>query len=176
MIQISFGELHKKILDRIWDYDKNDINPFQLSSKSGKKIWIKCLEKDYHGSYEISCDRFSSGSRCPYCVNRKIHPLDSFGEKYKEVLGEIWDYEKNDIDPYRLAPSTRQKVWIKYLEKDYHGSYSISCANYTYGFRCVAMLLAAAKVLNDNKDKLKGSVKLLFQSGEEIITGAKLLI
>ena len=36
----------------------------------------------------------------------------------------------------------------------------------------MAMLLGAAKVLNDNKDKLNGSVKLFFQTGEEIITGA----
>lgn len=40
----------------------------------------------------------------------------------------------------------------------------------------MAMLLGAAKVLNDHKDKLNGSVKLFFQSGEEIITGAKMLI
>lgn len=40
----------------------------------------------------------------------------------------------------------------------------------------IAMLLGAAKVLNDNKDQLNGSVKLFFQSAEEIITGAKLLI
>lgn len=35
-----------------------------------------------------------------------------------------------------------------------------------------AMLLGTAKVLNDNKDKLKGNVKLLFQPGEEYPGGA----
>ncbi|MCJ7855637.1 M20 family metallopeptidase [Lachnospiraceae bacterium NSJ-143] len=40
----------------------------------------------------------------------------------------------------------------------------------------MAMLLGAAKVLNDNREKLNGSVKLFFQTGEEIITGAKMLI
>jgi amidohydrolase len=40
----------------------------------------------------------------------------------------------------------------------------------------VAMLLGAAKILNDNRERLNGSVKLFFQSAEEIITGAKLLI
>jgi len=39
-----------------------------------------------------------------------------------------------------------------------------------------AMLLGAAKVLNDNKDTIKGTVKLIFQSGEESIGGAKLMI
>ena len=39
-----------------------------------------------------------------------------------------------------------------------------------------AMLLGAAKVLSQIKDQLNGSVKLFFQSGEECITGAKMLI
>ena len=39
-----------------------------------------------------------------------------------------------------------------------------------------AMLLAAAEVINKNKDALKGNVKLIFQSGEETGTGAKQMI
>lgn len=39
-----------------------------------------------------------------------------------------------------------------------------------------AMLLGAAKILNDNRDKFKGNVKLLFQPGEEYPGGAKPMI
>ena len=39
-----------------------------------------------------------------------------------------------------------------------------------------AMLLAAAEIINKHKDMLKGSVRLLFQSGEETGTGAKLML
>lgn len=39
-----------------------------------------------------------------------------------------------------------------------------------------AILLGAAKVLNNNKDKLKGNVKLIFQPGEEYPGGAKPMI
>ncbi len=39
-----------------------------------------------------------------------------------------------------------------------------------------AMLLAAAKMLNDMKDDLKGEVKLFFQEGEETFEGAKKII
>lgn len=39
-----------------------------------------------------------------------------------------------------------------------------------------AMLLGAAKVLNDNKDKLPGNVRLLFQPGEEYPGGAEPMI
>ena len=39
-----------------------------------------------------------------------------------------------------------------------------------------AMLLGAAKILNENKDKFKGNIKLLFQPGEEYPGGAKPMI
>lgn len=39
-----------------------------------------------------------------------------------------------------------------------------------------AILLVAAEIINENKDKLNGSVRLLFQSGEETGTGAKCMI
>ena len=37
----------------------------------------------------------------------------------------------------------------------------------------IAILLSVAEILNNHKDKLKGTVRLLFQSGEETGTGAK---
>ncbi len=39
-----------------------------------------------------------------------------------------------------------------------------------------AMLLGAARVLNDIRDELKGTVKLIFQPGEEVAQGAKGMI
>ncbi|CEP95548.1 DNA-directed RNA polymerase subunit P [[Clostridium] sordellii] len=135
-IKDSFGEYHKEILKDIWDYDKNTISPYELSPHSNKKVWIKCLEKDYHDSYEIGCNKFTSGTRCPYCVNLKIHHRDSFGGIYKDVLQDIWDYEKNKVDPHNISPSTTKKVWIKCTEKDYHGSYQVTCGSFTSGTRC----------------------------------------
>lgn len=40
----------------------------------------------------------------------------------------------------------------------------------------VAMLLIAAEILNEQKNKLNGTVRLLFQSGEETGTGAKQML
>lgn len=39
-----------------------------------------------------------------------------------------------------------------------------------------AMLISAAKILNDNKDQFKGKVKLMFQSAEEIFKGSRFMI
>lgn len=39
-----------------------------------------------------------------------------------------------------------------------------------------AMLLSAAKILNENKDSFKGKIKLMFQSAEEIFKGSRFMI
>lgn len=39
-----------------------------------------------------------------------------------------------------------------------------------------AMLLAAAEIINDNKDDFKGNVKLMFQPAEEIFKGSRMMI
>lgn len=40
----------------------------------------------------------------------------------------------------------------------------------------MAMLLGAAKILSEHRDEIKGTVKLLFQTGEEIVNGAAIMV
>lgn len=50
--------------------------------------------------------------------------------------------------------------------------YAHTCGHDTHA----AMLISAAKILNDNKDQFKGKVKLMFQSAEEIFKGSRFMI
>lgn len=115
-------------LELYWDYDKNVDDPWETPGSSHNKVWIKCIDTDYHGSYQISRDDVLHGNGCPYCSNRRIHPKDSFGQflidKYGgEALNKYWDFEKNKIDPFTIAPSTKKyKVWLKCAEVSYHPS------------------------------------------------------
>ena len=75
----TYGE---DALDKYWDYEKNgNLNPFEISRGSAKKVWIKCQEDEKHGSYLIHCNSFTSrGRRCPICK-------ESHGErKIREYL------------------------------------------------------------------------------------------
>lgn len=134
-INDSFAQYHidntdKNFLEKYWS-DKNTLNPFELSFRSGKKVWVKCQNKDYHYDYEVTCDDFTKGARCPACVKavHKTHPFDSFGVLYPEKA-KHWS-NKNKISVYdvgyfndllsedgnRLRPDfilPKQRIWIEY--------------------------------------------------------------
>lgn len=143
-------ELKLKLED-VWDFDKNTVNPYHISKGSNKKVWIKCQERDYHGSYELACNSFYNGQRCSYCASRKICKEDSFAQyhinnTYLDFLDKYWDYEKNEVSPWEISPNSHKKIWIKCQEKEYHDSYEISCDKFTSGIRCSLCSKKSGKV------------------------------
>ena len=136
-IEVELGES----LAKYWDFEKNTVNPYHVSKGSGKKVWIKCTETDYHGSYETCIKHFvNSRTRCNYCCNRTTHPKDSFAQYHidntdKDFINKYWS-DKNTVDAWSIAPNSNKKVWIKCQEKDYHNDYETDCANFTRGRRC----------------------------------------
>jgi hypothetical protein len=100
----------KEPLNKYWDWKKNNelgINPYCITYQSNKKAWIKCDKTNYHESYLIKIDDFYNGSRCPYCVNRKVHPKDSFGSLYPEKA-KYWS-KNNKKYPYEVSPKSHKK-------------------------------------------------------------------
>lgn len=136
--QWGIDNLGDDFLDKYWDYENNVIDPWVISkSNSNKKVWIKCQEKDYHGSYDILLNSFNNqNSRCPYCTRHKIHPLDSLGKLLEDKgLLHLWS-DKNKKSPYKYAPYTNLKLWWKCFDgihKDYKRN--ANDAN-RYNFRC----------------------------------------
>lgn len=138
--QHAIDQFSENILDLYWDYEKNTVDPWEISYNSKTPIWIKCLNTDYHGSYDTTpIIFFKVNGKCPYCYHRRIHPHDSFAyyciQKYgSDFLNLYWDYDKNTVDPWKIAPQSN--VYI-YLKCDIHGSYKIYAANfYKHGTLC----------------------------------------
>jgi len=134
--QWGIDNIGSDFLEKYWDYGKNTVNPWEITKSCNKYVYIKCQEKDYHGSYYIECGNFIYGKRCGYCSNQhgKVHPLDSLGTLYPEVL-EIWS-DKNKKSPYEYSPRSGKEVYWKCPEvkhKDYKRSIDGSNA---YSFRC----------------------------------------
>ena len=135
----------KEPLSKYWDWEKNELNPYLISKKNDKKIWIKCAKTDYHNSYPTTPSRFHQGDRCPYCTHTsgKVHPKDSFAQWGIDTFGEdflnkYWS-PKNTLNPWKIAPQSSNKIWILCQEKDYHnddGGYKVACDNFYRGNRC----------------------------------------
>ena len=134
----------KEPLSKYWDWGKNTVNPYLISKAGEIKIFIKCTNVEYHKSYLTNCCSFSNGRRCPYCVNKKVHPKDSFGQWLIDTYGDdaiekYWS-PKNTLNPFTIAPrSSNKKVWILCQNKDYHnekGGYLITPAHFYEGKRC----------------------------------------
>lgn len=133
----------KEPLNKYWDWEKNELNPYLIYKGSRNKIWIKCDKVDYHESYKIACNNLYKGDRCPYCRKTKVHPKDSFAQWGintfgKDFLTKYWS-PKNTLNPWKLAPQSNKKIWILCQEKDYHnddGGYPTTCDHFYRGNRC----------------------------------------
>ena len=113
----SFGQwgidnIDPNFLNKYWDYDKNMINPMELSKKSNQPIYIKCQDKDYHGSYKvIPYDFVDKNIRCPFCHMVQVHLFDSLGTNHPEVF-DVWS-DKNTDTPYDVSPGSGRERWFK---------------------------------------------------------------
>lgn len=124
----SFGD---DFIDNYWS-SKNTISPHSISYNTPTKVWIKCVEVDYHDDYIVSAVNFSKNRRCPYCVGKKVAFQDSLGYKHPEIHN-IW-CDKNKKDPYEYPPMSNKIVWLKC---DKHGEYKRKiCDTVISEFRC----------------------------------------
>lgn len=105
----------------------------------------------------------------PYQVNSVVHN----GVQDTSVVGFIQG--KNTDKVIALRADVDALPVTEMLNVDYKSTHPGQMHACGHDNHC-AMLLGAAKVLSQIRDQLNGSVKLFFQSGEEIITGAKMVI
>ena len=119
--QWGVDNLGEDFLKKYWDHDKNTVNPWKIDKCARNKVWIKCQDKEHHGSYDVSPCNFYNDRRCSYCNNNHIlHKLDSLGIIHPEVLN-LWS-NKNKKSPYEYAPRSGKEVWWKCKDgkhKDY---------------------------------------------------------
>lgn len=125
----------KDFLLKYWDYDKNTIDPYSISAKSGETVWIKCQDKTYHNSYKVRAYDFSSDkSRCPYCRAIKIHKFDSIGYNFPQALS-LWS-DKNNISPFDIGINSGKEIYLK-CENNIHEDYLMEARYAVYSnFHC----------------------------------------
>lgn len=96
-----------------WNYEKNSLTPYEITSGSDKKVYWLC---DQGHSYQMSVYRRtnSKNSRgCPVCAGKIVIPgVNDFSSQYPE-LSEMWDYERNETTPDMISyGSSKEFFWI----------------------------------------------------------------
>lgn len=114
-----------------WDYEKNIIQPSDISAGSGRKVWWKC--KEGHKWQACVSDR-RRGNGCPYCAG-KIPIIGKTDLKSQRPdLAAEWHVEKNGkLTAENVTVSAGRKVWWKCKEghewqaKIYSRNYGTGC-------------------------------------------------
>ena len=97
-------------LKKIWNYDKNLLNPDEVVCGSARKIWWKC--SNGHEWYE-EIRQVAAGCRCPYCSGHRVFKgFNDLETLYPELMME-WDYDKNTITPDSITKGSGEKIWWK---------------------------------------------------------------
>jgi len=154
--QVGIDAICEDFLEKYWDYNKNIVDPWEISYGSSKMVWIKCQEKEYHESYEVACcNFFLRDSRCSYCGNFKVHSLDSLGVTLENKnLLHIWS-DENKLNPYQYSPWSSKEVQWK-CESGEHNDYfrKIALSN-DANFRCPNCQFSIGEKISENYFKLK---------------------
>ncbi len=112
--RIPFSDSGSPLLAE-WDYERNNIQPSEITPGSKIKVWWKC-KKCLNNWEESLQNRTIAGYGCPYCSDKRIlQGFNDLGTKNPDLLKE-WNYEKNNklgIDPTTISPGSGLKVWWK---------------------------------------------------------------
>ena len=100
-----------------WDYERNTINPEEISYGYDKKVyWIHKIMrggKEFIHSWEASPNsRTNMKSGCPYCTNKKVLSGDNDLKSSVPEIAEKWDYDRNyPLSPEHVTVSSSKKVY-----------------------------------------------------------------
>jgi len=98
----------KPELAKEWAYEKNSLQPSQVTPGSEKKVWWKCKEGHYWKAY---ISNRNAGSDCPYCTNRKVLAGFNDLQTLNPELAKEWDSGKNALLPTQVTVMSNRKVW-----------------------------------------------------------------
>lgn len=144
-------------------------------------IWEKCNDlKDYIIGLRREFHQIpEEGTILPKTQARVCEELDKLGIPYTKgskdssITALIEGGQPGKVVALRAdmdALPIKEETGLPFASK--HDGFMHACGHDNH----IAMLLGAAKVLSENKADLKGTVKLLFQTGEEQATGSRLML
>lgn len=102
--------LHPELMEQ-WDFEKNDLDPTQVTVASHDKVWWKCALGHSWTAVVFSRTK-EKASGCPYCTGRQV--LAGFNDlaTLNPGLAEQWYQPLNGaLQPEAVTLGSNKKVW-----------------------------------------------------------------
>ncbi len=91
-----------------WDYEKNTLDPLQMTAGSPAMIWWIC-ERGH--SWEEKIHLRTRGYGCPYCSGKRFKTGYNDLQTCRPELLKEWDYQKNALLPSQVKYTAKEKTW-----------------------------------------------------------------
>jgi hypothetical protein len=91
-----------------WDYEKNELDPLQMTTGSAAMVWWVC---DNGHSWEEGIRYRVRGYGCPYCSGKRVMIGINDLQTCRPELVNEWDYEKNSLLPSQVKHTSSKKAW-----------------------------------------------------------------
>lgn len=140
-----------------WDYDKNTLNPTEVTSGSDKRAFWLC---GFGHSYDMMIYKRKVGQGCSYCSSKRINKDNSLKSKFPKVA-EMW---VSSDDP-KLSPDTvtwGSSKMVTWFNKKCGHSYKRSVKMMAKGSNCPFCTTSNTKLLkgfNDLETKFPEIIK-----------------
>lgn len=142
------------------------MNIKQLANKY--KQYVLELRREFHSWPELSWQEEQTSNRIKQELTRMGVPFSAVAKT--GVVATIKGKKEKPLVALRADMDALNVIEANNLEyKSKNEGVMHACGHDGH----IAMLLGAARILNDLKEEINGSVKLIFQPAEEIIQGAK---
>lgn len=134
---LSFGYLHPELLID-WNYQLNDISPYEVAEFSNKIVFWKC--HICGNEAKASVGSRAKGLRCKVCSVEKtrqgshatrINKRGALSEKRPKLMDD-WDFDKNDllqIYPDKVTCGSGSKVWWRCCKCGHNWEDTINARN-----------------------------------------------
>lgn len=142
-----------------------------LEKAKSIKDWIVEVRRDFHMNPEPSFEEVRTSNIIAEKLKEMGVEVTRIGKT--GVLGTLKGGAPGKVIGLRAdidALSVQEETGLPYSSK--RPGFMHACGHDTHA----SMLLGAAKILSGMKDKLKGTVKFIFQPAEEVARGAKAMI
>lgn len=98
-----------------WDFSRNrGVNPYLLAPSSMQKAWFCCpsVKNCGHHVWETTLNRFSAGTRCPFCLYRKLCPCTAAWTAIPN-LQLYWDFSRNRVSPEKISVNYQKVCFFR---------------------------------------------------------------